>query len=106
VHLQSNPADVRNYLRYVLLRGTGLVEAECKIRDDLRGPLDDLKASNIAASLFEISLTVDPSQHLTFHKTRSGTAVQLLNLEKIFGRIYVPQRTGMARSFSFDNDPY
>lgn len=61
------------------------------------GPLDDLAASHLMRGPFNIALTEEPSEHLTFAFTSRGPTVRLLSLDVIFDRLAIPQMCGMTR---------
>ena len=65
--------------------------------DLLHGPIDELKASNILAGPFELCLTDQPSEHLTFAEVRGKTTLRILELDGIFRFAYRLQRTGVAK---------
>lgn len=73
----------------------GLIEFETRTKDDLFGHLDELKASNLFAGPFNVKLTSDPWEHLTFSQSQKRSTVRILDINSIF-RLYIPQRTGIA----------
>jgi hypothetical protein len=73
----------------------GIRESETRMRDDLFGQLDELKASNLLVGPFGIQLTRNPWEHLTFSQSPSGPKVRILDLKSLF-LLYIPQRTGIA----------
>jgi hypothetical protein len=90
--MKSMEADC---IRSDFLIAAGLSEAEIRITDDLVGPLDELKASNLSAGPFNIAITENPMDHLTFAGLQTPT-VRLLSIRGIF-KLYPPQRSGLAR---------
>jgi hypothetical protein len=93
LQLQDTEQD---YFREAFLLIAGVTQTDLKPKEDLLGPLDELKASNLLSGPFGIALTNKSSEHLTFTGPHSRSTVRLLNIEGIF-RLYVPQRTGVAR---------
>ena len=81
-----------NTWRSELLSVVGIADMETRRRDELLGPLDELKASNLFAGPFGVGLTKYPSEHLTF----VDGVLRLLNIKNLFA-IYPYQRLGIAR---------
>lgn len=100
-YLHSIP-PTKCVFRDVLLQVVGLTEAEIAITN-LRGPLDELRASYLQPSQriyfprrpFNIGLTNKPSEHLTFGESGGRPTLRLLDFDGIF-KLYVPQRVGLA----------
>jgi hypothetical protein len=93
LHLQPNNGQ---YFRDVFLSIAGITQTDLVINSELLGPLDGLKASNLIAGPFTVTLTANPGEHLTFSGSHSHTTVRLLNIKGIF-QLYIPQRVGVAR---------
>lgn len=53
-------------VRLKFLKALGISETETQRKDEIRGPLDELKASNLLSGPFRLVLTENPSEHLTF----------------------------------------
>ena len=93
LQLQTNED---NYFRDAFICITGLTAVDLRNKDDIIGPLDELKASNFLKGPFAIALTEKPSEHLTFSGSHRKSTLRLLDLKTIF-RLYIPQRVGIAR---------
>lgn len=105
LHVDDNFYDA-NCIKGEFLRSTGLVgectrkekEAQGYEKEEREGGLDDLKASHLNAGPFRIAFTDKPSEHLTFSDSGTRPTVRILHLNQIL-RIYIAQRTGLARYF-------
>jgi hypothetical protein len=75
---------------------TSVSWTDLKIKDEILGSLDELKASNLIAGPF--GLTYKPAEHLTFSGSHCRSTARLLDIKSLF-RLYIPQRTGVARAF-------
>jgi len=89
-----------HYFKEAFLSIAGISHTDLKMKDDMLGPIDELKASNLVAGPFGVALTDKPSEHLTFSGSHSRSTVRLLDIKGLF-RLYIPQRTGVARYYQF-----
>ena len=87
-----------HYFKDAFISIAGITHTDLKAKDDLLGPLDELKASNLIAGPFGVALTDKPFEHLTFSGSHSRSTVRILDIKGLF-RLYIPQRTGIARFY-------
>jgi hypothetical protein len=78
---------------FLLIAGISLTDLKAK--DDILGPLAELKASNLIASPFGVALTDKPFKDLTFSGSHSRSTVRLLDIKGLFW-LYVSQCTGVT----------
>ena len=71
---------------------------DLKIKDEILGPLEELKASDLIAGPFGVALTNKPAEHITFSGSHSRSTARLLDIRSLF-RLYIPQRNGVARFY-------
>jgi len=95
--LQLHTTD-EHFFKEAFLSITGITPTDLKVKDKILGPLDELKASNLIAGPFGVALTDKPAEHLTFSGSHSRSTVRLLDIKSLF-RLYIPQRTGVARFY-------
>ena len=96
-HLQDQTEESMHYYRCDALKTLGISKTETA-RQDIVGPLDDLKASNLLRGPFNIQTTNNPAEHLTFKGPHSHSTLHLLSIDSIF-YFYRIHRSGIATSF-------
>jgi|SRR5271154_5888904 len=98
--LQLHTTD-DHFFKEAFMSITGVSLTDLKAKDEILGPLDELKASNLIAGPFGVALTDKPAEHLTFSGSHSRSTVRLLDIKGLF-RLYIPQRTGVARFYPLE----
>jgi hypothetical protein len=96
-HLQDQTEESMHYYRCDALKTLGISKMETA-RQDIFGPLDDLKASNLLRGPFSIQTTNNPAEHLTFKGPHSHSTLRLFSIDSIF-YFYRIHRSGIATSF-------
>lgn len=81
--------------RHLLLSATGILDSETR-ECPLYGSLDNLKASDIRAGPFGLSITTEPRDHLTFERVNDQDHLRILSIGSIFNQ-YSVQRLGFTR---------
>ena len=96
-HLQDQTEERMHFYRCDALNTLGISKTETA-RKDIVGPLDDLKASNLLRGPFNIQITNNPAEHLTFKGPHSHSTLHLFSIDSIF-YFYRIHRSGIATSF-------